>query len=208
MVGGNDYLCNYAKKYNSNVVFIPTCVDAVNHHVGVKNQHTEKIVIGWTGSHSTMIFLNSILEVLQRITKDFNTETIIISNKPPQFHLDNLRFIPWNKSSEVNDLLQINIGIMPLKDDPWCEGKCGFKLIQYLSLGIPALASPIGVNKGMIEQNINGLLCSTEEEWYNGLAKLILNEQLRVQMGLSGRQKVVKNFSLQANAGSFLALFN
>lgn len=208
VVGGNNYLCNYAKKYNSNVVLIPTCVDVVNQHIGLKDQHTEKIVIGWTGSHSTMIFLNSILNVLQRVTKDFNIEIIIISNRAPQFHLDNMRFIPWDESSEVNDLLKLNIGIMPLENDPWCEGKCGFKLIQYLSLGIPAIASPIGVNKIMIEQEIDGLLCSTEDDWYNGLAKLIRNEHLRIQMGLAGRQKIVSHFSLQANAGSFLALFN
>lgn len=208
VVGGNDYLCNYARKYNSNVFLIPTCVDVVNHHVGCKDQHTEKIVIGWTGSHSTMIFLNSILEVLQKITKDFNTETIIISNKAPQFHLDNMRFIPWNESSEIADLLQMNIGIMPLEDDPWCEGKCGFKLIQYMSLCIPAIASPIGVNKEMIEEGINGLLCTTKEEWYNSLVILIQNEQLRVKMGLAGKEKVAATYSVQANAGSFLGLFN
>ncbi len=208
VVGGNDYLCNYARKYNSNVVLIPTCVDVVNQHIGLKDQRTSKVVIGWTGSHSTMVFLNSILEVLQKITREFNTETIIISNKAPQFHLDNMRFIPWNESSEINDLLQMNIGIMPLEDDPWCEGKCGFKLIQYLSLGIPSIASSIGVNKEIIEEGINGFLGSTKEEWYNALSVLIRDEKLRVKMGIAGKEKVVAKYSIQANAGSFLGLFN
>lgn len=208
VVGGNDYLCNYARKYNSNVVLIPTCVDVINHHVGIKDQHTEKVVIGWTGSHSTMIFLNTILDVLQKITKNFNTETIIISNKAPTFNLDNMRFIPWSKTSEMKDLLQMNIGIMPLQNDPWGEGKCGFKLVQYMSLGIPAVASPVGVNKQIIEEGINGSLCTTKEEWYNSLAILIKDRQLRTSMGIAGKQRIAAKYSVQANAGSFLGLFN
>ena len=208
VVGGNDYLCNYAKKFNSNVILIPTCVDVVNQHTGIKDQHTDKIVIGWTGSHSTMFFLNNVIDVLHQIAKEFNTEIIIISNRAPQFNLHNMRFIPWNESSEIHDLMEMNIGIMPLEDDPWCEGKCGFKLIQYMSLGIPAIASPIGVNKKIIEEGVNGSLCTTNKEWYNSLVNLIKNKDLRIQMGLAGRKKVLANFSLQANAGSFLALFN
>jgi glycosyltransferase involved in cell wall biosynthesis len=208
VVGGNEYLCNYAKNYNSNVILIPTCVDVVNQHAGIKNQNTDKIVIGWTGSHSTMLFLNNVIDVLQQIAKEFDTEIIIISNRAPQFHFHKMRFIPWNESSEIYNLMEMNIGIMPLEDDPWCEGKCGFKLIQYMSLGIPAIASPVGVNKKIIEEGVNGLLCTTKEEWYNALAILIKSKNLRIQMGLAGRKKVETNFSLQANAGSFLALFN
>lgn len=96
---------------------------------------------------------------------------------------------------------------MPLEADPWCEGKCGFKIIQYLALGIPAVASPVGVNKEIIEQDKNGFLCTTHQQWYTAIASLIQQEQLRTNMGLSGRKKVCEQYSIQANETDFLALF-
>ena len=101
----------------------------------------------------------------------------------------------------------MNIGIMPLKDDAWSEGKCGLKLIQYLALGIPALASPVGVNSKIIEPGINGYLCSTIAEWKTSIEQLIQDEQKRADMGYNGRKKMVEQFSIQANAGVFLGLF-
>lgn len=208
VAGGNNYLCNYASQFNQNVQLLPTCVDVVNKHNLLATQNNEKVVIGWTGSHSTMIYLNDILPVLQKISADFVVEFLIISNKPPTFQLSNLKFIKWQETTEVQDLAQINIGIMPLKDDAWSEGKCGFKLIQYLSLGIPAVASPVGVNKNIIVEGENGFLCNDDQEWHEALTILIEDETMRKEMGRRGREKIIKEYSIQANAGVFLGLFN
>jgi glycosyltransferase involved in cell wall biosynthesis len=207
VVGGNAYLCAFAKQYNQHVRLIPTCVDMERKHNQLKAQEAEKIVIGWTGSHSTMPYLDSLVPVLRRIVRDFNVEVVIISNKAPDFDLPSLTFIPWKEESEIKDLLQMHIGIMPLENDPWSEGKCGFKLIQYLALGIPSVASPVGVNQTIIEAGENGFLCTNDAEWYDALAVLIQDEELRKGMGLSGREKVQTTYSLQANAGAFLELF-
>jgi glycosyltransferase involved in cell wall biosynthesis len=119
-----------------------------------------------------------------------------------------MEFIQWNEASEIVDLLEMHIGIMPLKADAWSEGKCGFKLIQYLSLGIPAVANPVGVNKNIIENEVTGFLCSTVEEWENALTKLIKDSHLRKKMGEKGRDKIVSSYSIQANEGLFLSLFD
>jgi glycosyltransferase involved in cell wall biosynthesis len=208
VVGGNPFLCSFAGQNNKNVILIPTCVDTVSQHNQLKEQHTEKVVIGWTGSHSTMKFLDSIQDVLSQIANDFEVETLIISNKEPQFTLKNLSFISWKEATEVEDLMKMNIGIMPLEEDPWCEGKCGFKLIQYMALGVPAVASPVGVNKQIIDQGKNGFLCSTKQEWYNAIALLIQDAEKRRALGISGQEKIRTQFSIQANVGSFLRLFN
>ena len=208
VVGGNDYLCDFALEHNKQVIKIPTCVDTVGQHNRLKDQQTKKVVIGWTGSHSTMKFLDELVPVLAIVKQKYPVEFVVISNKSPQFELAGLRYIPWNESTEVEDLLKINIGLMPLDPDPWCEGKCGFKLIQYLSLGIPAVASPVGVNRDIIEQGINGFLCNTNDEWIQALSFLIENPAVRATMGKAGREKIEREFSIQSQMGKFLHLFS
>ena len=207
VVGGNDFLCEYARQFNKQVIKIPTCVDTVRHHNRLKDQGTEKVVIGWTGSHSTMKYLNELIPVFETLQQKYPIELIVISNRPPEFSLPELRFVTWREKTEIEDLLQINIGVMPLDPDPWCEGKCGFKLIQYLSLGIPAVASPVGVNKKIIEQGKNGFLCTTQEEWVQALSILIENAETRAAMGKLGREKIEKEYSIESQTKKFLDLF-
>jgi glycosyltransferase involved in cell wall biosynthesis len=208
VAAGNNYLCTYARHFNNKVVLLPTCVDTVKRYNQLKDQNTGKIVIGWTGSHSTMKYLDAIVPVLADMANEFEIETIIISNKKPSFNFSGLRFLKWQESTEIEDLLKFNIGIMPLEEDAWSEGKCGFKLIQYLALGIPAVASPVGVNKNIIEQGNNGFLCIRDEEWIQALHSLITDTNLRITMGRKGRETIEKQFSLHANAETFLGLFN
>ena len=206
VAAGNDVLLNYAKTYNPNSFKIPTCVDTIHYHNQLKNQHTNKVVIGWTGSHSTMVYLDTFMPVYERLLKKYDLELIIISNKAPTYQLPSITYIPWNAKTEIEDLLRFNIGVMPLVNDLWSEGKCGFKLIQYLALGIPAVASPVGINTKIIEPK-NGYLCTTDEEWYQALETLIVNEQLRKNMGEAGRQKIQSEFCIHAIKSDFLQLF-
>lgn len=208
VIGGNEYLCNYAKQFCNDVVLIPTCVDTKGKHNRLNKEDREKVSVGWTGSHSTMKYLDKIVPLLERLVQEFGIQVIIISNKKPSFTLSNMQFIQWNEENEVDDLLKIDIGIMPLEADPWCEGKCGFKLIQYMSLCIPAIASPVGVNKKIIEQGINGFLCETERDWHEALAVLINNHSLRKEMGIRGQEKIIQQYSVLAHERFFLSLFS
>ena len=205
---GNQFLSDYASKFNKNVQVIPTCVDTVKRYNRLKDQHSDKIVIGWTGSHSTMPYLEMILPVIKKLEDKYNFEFLIICDRKPDFQLKSLRFLPWNEQTEIDDLVQFNIGIMPLKQDLWSEGKCGFKIIQYLSLGIPAVASPVGVNKQIINNGVNGFLCSSDEEWYQSLASLLENEQERNKMGKVGKAKIEESYSIQSNSNNFISLFS
>jgi glycosyltransferase involved in cell wall biosynthesis len=205
---GNSYLADWARKYNPHVVLIPTCVDTTKRY-NTLQQHTEKkkISIGWTGSHSTLVFLDAVFPILRQLEQVYDFQTLIICDRPPDVSLRSLHFLPWKEETEIQDLLKIDIGIMPLKSDAWSEGKCGFKLIQYLALGIPAIASPVGVNKHIIEQGKNGFLCTTEQEWYAALTTLIKDDVLRSEMGQTGRARMVQQYSVQANAAAFVSLF-
>ena len=118
-----------------------------------------------------------------------------------------LRFVPWSKETEIQDLLQFDIGLMPLTDDVWAKGKCGFKALQYMALCIPVLASPVGVNTIIIDDHINGFLCDSTTEWEENIQTLIEDQELRKRMGEKGREKVVQHYSVESNSSNFLSLF-
>ena len=206
---GNQYLYAFAEKYNKNVVLNPTCVDTENMHNIIKDQKQEgRFVIGWTGSFSTLKFLNNILAVLQKLENKYEFDFLVIADQNPRLPLKNFIFKEWNESSEINDLLQCNIGVMPLDDNEYAKGKCGFKLIQYMALAIPVVASPVGVNKQIVDEGINGFLCRSDQEWIEALEKLLQDTELRSKMGLSGRKKIQQFYSVASNKNNFISLFS
>lgn len=207
VVVGNEYLRQYALQYNANVIIIPTCVDVERGHYLIKQTHQELPVVGWTGSQSTLFYLDEIVPLLQELQEEIDFTFIVIANKQPELPLKNWKFIPWKEATEQKDLLNIDIGIMPLKADAWSEGKCGFKLIQYLALSIPAVAAPVGINKTIIEEGINGYLCEDAECWKEKLRLLLTDASLREKMGYKGREKIVKEYSIQAYESTFITLF-
>jgi len=205
---GNEYLCNYARKYNNNVIYNPTCVDTENRHNILTNHDISRVTIGWTGSFSTLKYLEQVIPILQRLQEKYDFDIKIICNQQPDFELKNIEYIEWKEQNETIELAKCQIGLMPLTNDEWSEGKCGFKLIQYLSLEIPAVSSPVGVNKKIIEHGVNGFLCNSKEDWFNSIEKLILDVELRKQMGREGRKKIREHYSLQSNQSNFLAIFS
>lgn len=207
---GNDYLCQFASEVNAQVVYNPTTIDTENLHNRTKNQNEQPFVIGWTGSHSTIRYLAELIPVLKELEKDFQFEFQVISDLPPEpeMEFNSLRFIKWKKESEIDDLMAFNVGVMPLLDDKWANGKCGFKALQYMSLGIPALVSPVGVNTKIVDHGINGFICSNADEWKNSLQKLLSNKDLLIEMGQKTREKIERAYSVHSNKQNFLGLFN
>ncbi len=204
---GNDYLAAYAKKYNSNVVVIPTTIDTEKMHNVLVNHAETPVVIGWTGTHSTMHYLDILVPILKKLEEKYTFKFRVISDQTPNFKLNSLEFVPWNKETEIADLSKVHIGLMPLKEDAWSEGKCGFKGLQYMSLGIASIMSPVGVNKSIIEHNVNGLLVGNESEWEAYLIDLLQNPQKRIQLGLAGRKRVEDAYSVKSQIPEYVKLF-
>jgi glycosyltransferase involved in cell wall biosynthesis len=205
---GNEFLAKYAKQYNANVIVNPTCVDTVDKYNFTAAVNESPPVIGWTGSHSTIQFLAEGIPAIKRLEQEMQFRFVVICDKVPKFDLRSMEFKKWNKKTEIEDLSKIDIGIMPMKNDEWNEGKCGFKLIQYMALGIPAVASPVGVNKKIIDDGINGFLCTSEEEWIDRLKQLLNDPEKRMLFGRKGRQKIVDRYSITSNTSNFLSLFS
>jgi glycosyltransferase involved in cell wall biosynthesis len=208
---GNTWLAQYARTYNPATIVNPTTIDTEALHNPRKFDVAKKpgtITIGWTGTHSTLSYLAQIVPVMRQLESRYaNLRFVVIANTPPGFKLRSLEFIPWSIATEIGDLLQFDIGIMPLTDDPWSKGKCGFKALQYMALEIPVVASRIGVNSEIIDPGVNGFLCDAPEDWEKYLTKLIEDAGLRRKMGVQGREKVIRCYSVSSNTSNFLSLF-
>lgn len=206
---GNKYLGAFAERYSNSVVINPTTIDTHSHISGKREAASRSLLyIGWTGTHSTLKYLQLIEPALRKLQNNFqHVWFVVIADRKPELTLPRVVFVPWNKVTEVEDLRKIDIGVMPLHNSEWEEGKCGFKALQYMALEIPPVVSPVGVNKDIVENGKNGFFATTEEEWYNVLEILINDEALRVRIGSAGKKTVVSDFSIQSNTATFLSLF-
>jgi glycosyltransferase involved in cell wall biosynthesis len=200
VIGGSPYLLRRAIQAGATrVEMLPTVINLGKYPVA--SQPTERaFTIGWIGSPTTTRYLDSLTPVFQSICANGQARVIAIGAKDFQIEGVDLEIKQWSEATEVSDLHQIDVGIMPLDDTPWSRGKCGFKLIQYMAAGIPCIASPIGVNTEIIEHGVNGFLASTPAEWITAFQTLIDNPDLRKQMGIAGRKKVEREYCLQVTA--------
>ena len=206
---GNEFLASYARFYNRKTIKIPTTIDTVSIYKTLKrHKPTGKVTIGWSGSHSTLPYLDEVVNVIRKLEGSIEIRFLVICNKAPSIVLNSLEYIEWNKETEVQDLLQIDIGLMPLVSTEWSEGKCGLKALQYMALGIPALVTPIGVNEHIVGHNVHGFHCNSSEDWYRYIELLIRKPTLREQLGYRGREKVKRCYSVASNCDSFLSLFS
>ncbi|WP_224998093.1 glycosyltransferase [Cesiribacter sp. SM1] len=206
---GNDYLANWARQYNNYVVTNPTTIDTVHLHNRLKEHRDGPVILGWTGTHSTLKYLKLLEPVLNHLaTKYQHISFLIISNHTPDLRIPRLEFRKWNKETEADDLLKMDIGLMPLTADKWSEGKCGFKALQYMALGVPSVVSPVGVNKTIIQHNKNGYLADSPEEWESSISRLIEDTYLRCSIGKRARASVEAKFSVSANYCNYLNLFS
>jgi glycosyltransferase involved in cell wall biosynthesis len=207
---GNTYLANYARQFNPSTVVNPTTIDTVHLHNQVRDQAAPgRLVIGWTGTHSTLKYLHQVVPVLAKLEEEgLEFEFRVISNQPPELPLRSLVFLPWRKDTEIADLLGFHVGLMPLEDDPWAKGKCAFKALQYMALGVPALVSPVGMNTEVVEHGHNGFVCATPAEWEASLRELLLDAGLRHRLGQAARATIEQRYSVLSNTPNFLNLFS
>lgn len=169
----------------------------------------KKVVIGWVGSPSTSSYLNECKESLSQLLEIHPSLTILLigAGANPISHPRCLNR-NWKLNSECKDLSEFDIGIMPLPDTPWTRGKGGYKILQYMALGIPSVVSPVGVNTSIIAPGINGFLASQAAEWFQYLNELICSPEKRHQMGVKAREKALQNYSFQSYLPLLLSSLN
>lgn len=210
IIVGNSYLAEYSKQYNKNVAIIPTTL-ITNYYKKIDLiEEKSKICIGWTGSSTTIKHLELAKSFLKILNEKYPNKLYLKVIADRKFEFDGIDVIncKWKKDSEIEDLCEIDIGIMPLPDDDWAKGKCGFKGLQYMSLGIPAVMSPIGVNNEIIIHGKNGFLAHDIDDWVDKISLLIESKELRTQLGNHGIVTVEQNFSFNSQKEKYLSLFD
>lgn len=205
---GNNYLANYAKQFNKNVIIVPTTIDT-NKYLPAYDATKARICIGWSGSFSTIAHFTTCLPALKIIKKKYGDKIYfkVIGSKDYYNAELSIRGLPWRKETEIKDLQEIDIGIMPLPDDEWSKGKCGLKGLQYMALEIPTIMSPVGVNTEIINDGENGFLAFDTDDWVKKLSLLIDSNVLREKIGRKGRETVISRFSVTANKNLYLQYF-
>ncbi len=211
VIAGNSYLANYAKQFHQRVIVIPTTVDTQFHFpirkVTVDDYKREgKIIIGWSGSISTIKHFEMAIPALLEVDKKYPNQLEFHVMGQGNYSHPQLQVVSknWNPKTENADLNAFDIGIMPLPDNEWVKGKCGLKGITYMACGTPTIMSAVGVNTQIIQHGENGFLAHTHEEWVRYLSQLIEDVELRHRLGLAGRQTVVEKYSVNANKHHYL----
>lgn len=207
VVAGNSYLASYARQAGAKrVAILPTVVDIVIYKVVAKKTRPQ-VTIGWIGSPATAHYLHLIAPALLEIVKTLNVGLVAIGANASQ--LEGLPFetITWTEEGEVEAIQRFDIGIMPLPDEPFARGKCGYKLIQCMACGIPVVASPVGANRDIVRDGIDGYWADSNQVWFEKLRQLVTDIELRKRMGYSARDRVVNNYSLQGNVEKLITLF-
>jgi glycosyltransferase involved in cell wall biosynthesis len=207
VIAGNHYLADYAGAFNNNVKIIPTTINTEEY----KREHIENssICIGWSGSVTTIQHFKFALPFLEKIRNKYGDKVHFKVIGDGNYVNDqlNIEGVPWVKMTEISDLSEFDIGIMPLPNDEWAKGKCGLKGLQYMALEIPTIMSPVGVNSEIIEDGKNGYIANDVEEWVEKISMLIEDSDLRIRMGKEARKTVVEKYSVSANQDHYLRYF-
>jgi glycosyltransferase involved in cell wall biosynthesis len=206
VVAGNDYLAARARAAGaSRVEVIPTVVD-LERYPEPPPEAREGFRIGWIGTPVTSRYLRYIRGPLAALTKQTGTRVSLVGpsvNPVPEIAVELRR---WTEGGEVSEMREFDVGVMPLPDEPWERGKCGYKLIQYMACGKPVIASPVGVNAQIVQHGINGFLASNDAEWQTAMETIRDNPELRQRMGRAGRELVRERYCLAVTAPRLLGL--
>ena len=204
-------LDEFVKKYNPNSTDISSTVDTTNLYTPYNNyQNKNKIILGWSGSHSTSKYLYLLSNILLDLSSKYNFKLIVMGDSSFNIPGLDVEALEWSEQIELNTLRKFDIGLYPLPNEEWVLGKSGLKAIQYMALGIPTIATAIGANYRIIENNINGFLVPVNDwlGWKSHLISLIENIELRKKIGINARKTIIEKYSVESQKEKYLRILN
>jgi glycosyltransferase involved in cell wall biosynthesis len=208
VIAGNDYLATRAREAGARrVEVLPSVIDLARYRQKEAAAARPGFRVGWIGSPSTTPYLCSLEPTFRGLSEVPGLAVVNIGGTPWRPAGIDVENLPWAEDTEVRDMLAFDVGVMPLPDDPWARGKCGFKLIQYMGCALPVVASPVGANAQIVLHGRTGFLATTPEEWAQALRALAADPALRTRMGAAGFERCRTHYSLEVAAPRLVALF-
>jgi len=211
VVCGNGFLADQFSQWNPNVTIIPTAVNTSWYRPNAAPGDADAPVLGWTGTSGNFPFLYAIEGALMRVMRHRSrAKLLIVADRPPQFKLlpqSRVEFQRWTPPTELAAIARMSVGLMPLADNAWCNGKCSYKMLCYMAAGLPVVVTAAGMNREVLAMGEVGLSASGEQEWVDALTALLDDEDLRQRMGAAGRTVVEERFSLNKLAERYAAVF-
>jgi glycosyltransferase involved in cell wall biosynthesis len=207
VTAGNSYLAEQAARFVSRdrIFIVPTIVDAAEYGVKDYSRPSDDFVVGWIGTGTNLDYLSAIGPALARASRRVkNLKLKIVCDR--FIEPDGVEVIkkPWRPEDVSGDLMSFDVGVMPIPDDPWTRGKCGLKVVQYLAAGVPAVVSPVGINRDLVIPDRTGLWAEGSDDWERAIVRLAQDRRARMEMGLNGRRLIEKEFSLGVTAPRYL----
>jgi glycosyltransferase involved in cell wall biosynthesis len=204
VICGNSFLAEYFRQWNANITVLPTAVDTKRFVPLKSRSFGDAPVIGWSGNRSGFADLKMIEAPLRTVLAKYPKARLrIMADERPALSVPErqLEFVLWSPEVEVQTIQSMDIGIMPLRDTLWSRGKCSYKMLLYMSCGVPVIVSPIGMNAEILEMASVGHAAATSDDWIAALEAAIDDPKLAVAMGEKGRQVALNSFSHEVLAG-------
>ncbi len=206
VIAGNTFLKEQTSPFHSRVVVIPTSIPAGRYRMKDHSMKKDLVTLGWIGDHGSIHYLERLSHVWDAVGRRYTgkVELKIICDTFFDCKDIPVRKVSWSGDTEVAELMDMDIGLMPLLDDPWSWGKCGLKILQYFGVGVPAVCTPVGVNRDVVVDGENGFWAMNDQEWIDRISRMIEDSGKREFMGYAGRSTLDRGYTLEANAARVL----
>ena len=205
IIAGSNYLAERAREVNPNVIVVPTVVSSKAWTPGFGRLQGEFYRdgpprIGWVGTHTTAQQLELVEPALRQLRAEGHDFEVHVVGAGEDFDLDTveLQSRPWRLDDEIGEFQRIDIGLAPMRAEPFCQGKCGFKQIQYMAVGAPFVSSWVGGARDFVVDGENGLVARSAEDWYRHLKALLESRELRRKLSQTGRSLVEQQYCIEA----------
>lgn len=200
VICGNNFIAEHVRRWNKEISILPTAVDTDEFRPAEQLTADSRPVIGWTGQPFNLQFLYGIERALAEVLEKRKDAVLrVVSSVKPEFrllHPSRVEYIKWSPGNDVETIQQMTIGLMPIEDTPWGRGKCSYKMLLYMSCGLPVVVSPVGMNNDVLALGNIGFAPRSESEWADALLWLLDNPAKAREMGSSGSRIVEENYSL------------
>ncbi|MEO8358606.1 MAG: glycosyltransferase family 4 protein [Vicinamibacteria bacterium] len=193
MTVGNEYLAAFARQHGSDVTIVPSSVDTTLYRPRTEEKAGPRNVVGWMGSSTSQALMEPYAPLLERIAAS-GLVVRMVSDRRPTFSFP-FEWRPWSAETEVAELRDFDVGIMPLPDTEWAKGKCAMKILQYMGVGTPSVGSALGGNLEVVTDGQNGFLATSQDEWVMKIHSLIGDRALARRIGAAGRDTVLARYS-------------